>query len=80
MCYGSGKITEYEIPTYSGLYLIGETNYEDDTNRLVHKVKVGKGINLCDRLNRYNTYTTSAQLFDYVHIEKHNLSKAETKF
>ena len=77
--YGNGKMTEKTIPTYSGLYLIGEINYEDDTNYLVYKVKIGKGKNLKNRLKTYITYSTSVKLFDTCYVHDIVLDKEEER-
>lgn len=76
----TGKISDEALPTYSGLYLIGEINLEVQKCKLFFKVKVGKATNLSNRLNKYNTFTTSLELFDYIHIKQKSLSKAEKEF
>ena len=78
--YGDGKLTTKLIPTYSGLYLIGEVTYEEEHARIVYKIKVGKGKNLQSRLKSYPTHSTSLSLFDYKYVHPKSLTKAEKYF
>lgn len=78
--YGNGKITSNQVPTDSGIYLIGEANYEEDNQRLVFKVKVGQGKNLYKRLSTYITYTTSVKLFDTLNVYEPMLNNQEEKY
>ena len=78
--YGDGKMNLKNIPNDSGIYLIGEVSYEDDTQYLVHKVKVGQGKNLLKRLNTYTTYTTSIKLFDTLRVHPIMLDTEEERY
>ena len=78
--YGNGKIISNKISNNSGIYLIGEVNYEDDNQRLVFKIKVGQGKKLYQRLSTYITYNTSIQLFDTLYTHETQLDKYEEKY
>jgi len=49
------------IPSYSGLYFLGDSRWNPKTQRPEYWVKIGKGINLSNRLSQY--FTCCSQLW-----------------
>lgn len=51
------------VPTSSGVYLIGQAEYDTNNNRVFYMLKVGKATNLKRRLRDYNTHNPGYELF-----------------
>jgi hypothetical protein len=71
----------YDTPTDGGLYFLGETHFNPMTNEKFYWVKIGKAINLRNRLHQYNTCNPMLWRIDFLlHAEdreKHYHSELE---
>lgn len=55
----------YEAPAEKGLYFIGETHFNPLTDEKFYWVKIGKAINLKDRMKSYNTHNPMMWRIDF---------------
>ena len=69
-----------EVPSCSGLYLIGSIYLNQHTNELLYSVKIGQSKNLKRRINQYYTYNPFFKLLDYIYVNPKNLLKEEKDY
>lgn len=76
-CEGINK-----APSCSGLYFIGQINYNRADKQLYYWVKVGKSVNIKSRMNGYKTSLTMMDNFDYLPLKNDNklLSMVEEQY
>ena len=55
----------YEAPTYAGLYFIGETHFNPLTHEEFYWVKIGKAVDLAQRMREYNTHCPMLWRIDF---------------
>lgn len=56
---------DYNAPSHKGLYFIGETHFNPYTREEFYWVKIGKAININNRMSSYNTHCPMLWRIDY---------------
>lgn len=55
----------YEAPSYKGLYFLGETHFNPITREEFYWVKIGKAVNINNRMSQYNTHCPMLWRIDF---------------
>ena len=63
---------------YTGIYLMGQQIYEEGA--IIHLIKVGKAINIRNRLSAYRTHNPFAKLIDTKKYDIKDLDKIEKTY
>ena len=56
---------DYDAPNAKGLYFIGETHFNPITHEEFYWVKIGKAVNLRNRMRQYNTHCPMLWRIDF---------------
>lgn len=67
----------FSAPEESGLYLIGNTNFNPFTKEELYFVKVGKSVNLYNRMKTYKTDNPALFHIDYLELPREILNDNE---
>ena len=57
----------YDAPSHKGLYFLGETHFNPITHEEFYWVKIGKAVNIRNRMSQYNTHCPMLWRIDFTH-------------
>lgn len=81
--YMKGHITFHSldrVPDATGVYMIGQTYFVEERNEIWMLIKVGKAINLKERLKRYNTHNPTYNIIDLQLCSENKLDEIESYY